>query len=135
WISWTLCGREFGRLTAFSQPFSDRSPSEIFWSLVLESHVRPDLIVVHAPGLYDRLNLGQGTEPMDVKAFVAQRSIERLDEAVIGWLAWPAKVDLGLVVIGPEIEHLAREFAAIIDKQIFRRLSLADYPVQCRHYV
>jgi hypothetical protein len=73
---------------AFSQPFSDRSPSEVFWSLVLESHVRPDLIVVHAPGLHDRLNLGQGAEPMDVKAFVAQRSIERLDEAVIGWLAW-----------------------------------------------
>ena len=70
---------------------------------------------------------------MDVKAFVAQRSIERLDEVVICWLAWPAKVDLGLVVIGPEIEHLVREFTAIIDKQIFRCWPLADNPVQCSH--
>ncbi len=72
---------------------------------------------------------------MDVEAFVAQRTVERLDEAIIGWLAWPAEIDLGLVVIGPAIEHLAGEFDAIVDKQKFWRSPFFDNPVQRRHHV
>ncbi len=77
--------------------FKVRVPSEGRWCLVFKSHVRPSLVVVHAPGFHDGLGLFQGCEPVGVEAFIAQRSVERLDEAVVRRLAWPAEIDLGVV--------------------------------------
>lgn len=48
----------------------NRASSEGRRGLVFGSHVRPNLIVVNAPCLHDGLNLGQGGEPVDVKAFI-----------------------------------------------------------------
>jgi hypothetical protein len=71
---------------AHFKPFRNRTPSESRGGLVVESHVRPNLVVVHAPGLHDSLNLGQGGESVDVEAFITQRSVERFNVAIVGIL-------------------------------------------------
>ena len=53
---------------------------------------------------------------MHVQAFVAQRSVKRLNEGIISGLAWPGEVDGNAVVIGPEIDKMAGELGAIVSK-------------------
>jgi hypothetical protein len=53
---------------AFQELRSERTRS----GLVVESHVRSNLIVVHAPSLNDALHFSQGSEPVDVQAFITQ---------------------------------------------------------------
>lgn len=103
--------------------------------MVFESHVRPILLVVHALGLHDGMDLVQGGEPVDIEAFIAQRSVERLDEAVVRRLAGPAEVDLGVVAVSPQVELLSGKFTAIVDEQTFWRGPLCDETRECRRYM
>lgn len=76
------------------------------------------------------LGLGQRREPVNVQAFVAQRSIECSDETAIGWLTEAADVDFWLVVVRPEVKQLSREFAAVVDEQAFCCRTLFDNAVK-----
>ena len=51
---------------------------------------------------------------MFVQALLAQSAIETLHHGVIGWLAWPAEVQLDSPLISPLIHDLADELTAII---------------------
>ena len=90
------------------------------WRDVIESHVRPSLIVVPAPGLDGRFCILHGFEPVQVQTFIAQRAIEGLDVAVVGRFAWPAEVNPRVTVIRPQVKQTTREFATVIDEQILR---------------
>ena len=74
---------------------------ELLWRNVIESHVRPSLIVIPPPGFDDRSGILHGFEPMHVQAFVAKRSIEAFRIAIVGWLAGAAEVDSDIAVIRP----------------------------------
>ena len=50
--------------------------------------VRPDLVVVLAPGADRLAGLGQGLEPVLIQAFVAKLPIKALDVAVLHGLSW-----------------------------------------------
>ena len=74
---------------------------KLLWRDIIESHVRPSLIVVAPPSFDDRFGVFHGFEPMHVQALVAQRSIEGLHVTVIGRFAGPTEIDAGFAVVGP----------------------------------
>jgi hypothetical protein len=70
---------------------------------------------------------------MNIQTFVAQRSVERLDERVIRRLAWSREVDPGSVMIRPQINEMTSKFRAIVGKEIFWRAALSNEAVQNFH--
>ena len=72
------------------------------------------------------LRLGQDFEPVDIYAFIAERSVERLDEGVVGWFSRSREVDSCSMMISPQVDQLTRELSAIIGKQIFGRTTSAN---------
>jgi hypothetical protein len=94
------------------------------------------LLVVINPPSFDRLNsLRQVLEPVLVKAFLSQSTIERLDERVIGGLARPTKVERHLVKVSPPIERLRDKLRAIIDANRLRLASVGLELLQHGHDV
>ena len=76
--------------------------------------MRTTPVVVVAPSLQKTFGLSQGSEPMNVQALVAQRTIKGLHDAVIGGFAWPAEVQPYAVMICPHVHEPARELAAVV---------------------
>jgi hypothetical protein len=76
--------------------------------------VRPALVVEAAP----RFDLGPGVgkrqEPVCVEALVAQATVERFDEGIVGRLAGPGEVERDAILVGPAVERLRDELGAII---------------------
>ena len=68
-------------------------PGEFRRRQIIESLVRATLIVLNSPSFDLRPGLVNRLEPVNVQAFVPERSVERLDEAVVGRLAGPVEVD------------------------------------------
>lgn len=89
------------------------SPGVVVRCQPIERRVRPTLIVVQSPSLDDLFCICQRSEPVVVEAFIAQRPVERFDEAVVGRFARTAEVDLALVMVGPQVQQMAGELAAI----------------------
>jgi len=89
-----------------------------------QSLVRPTHIVVLAPSFDSLSSFLQCFEPVYIQTFIAQRSVEGLDEAVVGRLAGSAEVDPHPVVVGPQIEQAPRELAAVVDKHPARGAKL-----------
>ena len=76
---------------------------------LVETLVRPTLVVLDPPSFDLRFGFLNGLEPVNIQALVPKRSVERFDEAVIGRLARPIEVDRHLVVVRPQIEDPAGE--------------------------
>ena len=83
-----------------------RWPSELWRSVP---------IVVELPALDLRARVLDRHELHDVKAFVAQLAVERLDVPVFHGLSGSDKVELHTVTPRPVLERLGREFRAMID--------------------
>ena len=49
--------------------------------------MRPDAVVVVAPGFDDRARLRQAPEQVFVEAFIAQPAVKTFDERILYWLA------------------------------------------------
>lgn len=62
---------------------------ERYRHLIADGAVRTDLIVVSTPMLHLLAGVVKGQEPVGVQAFRAELAVERLDEGVVGRLAWP----------------------------------------------
>ena len=58
-------------------------------------------------------------EPVDVQAFIAKAAVEGFDEWIIRWLSGPREVERHLVIIGPLVQRLRDEFAAVVDLDAF----------------
>ena len=76
--------------------------------------VRPDLVVVLAPGGNGRPGLGEGFEPMLIQALVTELAVEALDVAVLHGLAWLDQQVLDAVSLCPAHERPACEFRPVV---------------------
>ena len=77
--------------------------------------MRSALIIVPSPGLDLGTGIGQRQEPVGVQALVAQATIERFHEGIVGWLAWPAEVERDAVFVRPAVEGFRDKLRPIID--------------------
>lgn len=62
--------------------------------------------------------IGQGSEPIGGKAFIARRAVERFDEVVVGRFAWPAEINLALLMVSPQVQQMGGELAAIVHSEV-----------------
>lgn len=73
------------------------------------------VIVVVVPQKFDLLpGIFEAEKPVDVQAFIAEAAIERLDERIVGGLAWPAERELHSMLVRPLVQCFADELAAVI---------------------
>ncbi len=63
--------------------------------------MRPDVVAVVAPKGQLSTCVGEAVEQLLIEAFVAQAAIERLDVAILRWLARVDVMPLDLVVVRP----------------------------------
>ena len=73
------------------------------------------LVVVLPPDFDLEPCIVEGAEVILVQAFVAQSSVERLDEGVLGRLSRLDKVELYTSFVCPLVEILSGKFGTIID--------------------
>ena len=66
--------------------------------------MRLDLVVVSSPILHFQSGVVKAHEPVRVQAFGPELPVERLDEAIVRWLARPREVENDVALIGPQIE-------------------------------
>lgn len=97
--------------------------------------MRPTLIVVPSPGLDLRPGVLERLEPVEVQAFVTERPVEGLDEAVVRRLPGAAEIDSDPVMVRPEIQQAPRKLAAIVDEDPLRRPTLCHQLVADFHDV
>jgi hypothetical protein len=71
------------------------------WCFVRYRGMRPDVVVVVSPDGQLAAGIGQAVEDLFVQAFVAQAAVERLDVAVLLWLARVDVVPFDAVLVGP----------------------------------
>ena len=69
--------------------------------LVAQRGMRPDVVVVVAPDGQFAPGISQAVKDFLVQAFVAQATVERLDVAVLLWLARVDVVPFDAVLVGP----------------------------------
>lgn len=105
------------------------------WREAIESHVRPALIVVPAPGLDRRSRLSHRGEPVEVQTLAPERPVEAFDVRAIRRRSRARDVHPHLVMIRLQIDNLTGELRAIIQKKRCRRTTQLDEPVQRRHGV
>lgn len=76
--------------------------------------MRPNIVVVHAPGLDEHACLFAISKPFELQAFFAKSAIEALVHAVLSWLA---RVDLGTIdLLGdkPSKDGTRNELRAVV---------------------
>ena len=82
-----FAGLELGVAELFRRHQMRCMPDEFCRRQVLESQVTPALVLLNAPSFDLRLGFVNRLEPVNVQAFVPERSVERPDEPVVGRLA------------------------------------------------
>jgi hypothetical protein len=76
-------------------------------------------VIVLLPFGDDLSGMGQALEPVEVKTFVAESSVEAFDVGILGRLARFDKIEGDLVGVGPGVERVAGEFRSIVDHDAF----------------
>lgn len=76
--------------------------------------MRPDRVVVDAPGLDDPPSLGECREDVLVEAFVAHPAIEALDDAVLHGLSGRDVVPLDALLGRPAQHGIAGQLRAVV---------------------
>ncbi len=79
-----------------------------------ERGMRPDGVVVLAPGREDQACLIQALEPVQIQTLVPDTAVETLDVSVLDGLPRPDEGVRDATPMGPEIQALARELWAIV---------------------
>ena len=90
--------------------------------------MRSALIVIDPPRFDLDLCLVNRFKPVHVQTFVPHRTVERLDEAVVGRLPRSTEVDLHFVMVSPEIKELSGELAAVIRQYPHGSTPMSDKP-------
>src|SRR5207245_10062392 len=81
---------------------------------VAEGAVRPNCIVVQAPGFDDLARLSQAEEPVLIETLVAEPAGEALDVGILVWFAGLDEVQPDALRVGPRIERSADELGSIV---------------------
>src|SRR5712664_2752527 len=103
---------------------------------VAERAVRPNRIVVQAPGFDDLARLSQAEEPVLVETLVAEPAVEALDVGILVWLAGLDEVQPDALRVGPRIERAAGELGPIVRDEHRRLPARLDEPLEhlCVHF-
>jgi len=88
--------------------------------------VRPNRIVVQAPGFDDLARLSQAEKPVLVETLVAEPAVEALDVGILVWLAELDEVQPDALRVGPRIERSAGELGPIVRDALCRYQFLGD---------
>ena len=80
--------------------------------------VWPELIVVSLPCGQLLAGVGHGREQLFVEAFVAQATVEALDERILSWLAWCDVMPFDLVFASPSEDGMAGHFGTIAHSEL-----------------
>ena len=103
---------ETGRRSGF------RSRTETSWYRRLENSaqraVRPDRVVVDAPGFDLDLRIDHAHKPMFVEAFVAELAVEAFDVRVLNRPAGSNEAQRDAGGVGPRVERAARKLRPIV---------------------
>lgn len=75
----------------------------------------PDFVVVSTPIIHFLRCVVKAQEPVGVQAFAFELAVEGFDEAVIRWLAWPRKIQLGALLVRPDVEIAGDELRSLVD--------------------
>ena len=84
------------------------------WRHAPQAAVRPDLVVVLAPGDSGRSGLAQRLEPLLIQALVPELAVEALDIAVLHGPAWLDQDVPHAVAVRPGHERPAGELRPIV---------------------
>jgi len=82
--------------------------------------MRPTLVVILAPSFDHLLCLTKRFEPVQIQAFLVNRSVEGFDKCAVGPSPWSAEVEVDLVVRGPKVQQTTSEFAAVVGEDAVR---------------
>src|SRR6476620_9829843 len=97
---------------------------------VVEARMRPDFIVMAAPGFDDHLRLASAAEPLEAQALVTEAAVEALVHAVLPRLTRIDQRRFDARLLQPFEDRFAHEFGAIIRAQVAWRTAFADQPRQ-----
>jgi len=104
-------------------------------NLITDRAVRPKLVVVLTPILHLFTGVRKRQKPMRVQALRPELAVERFNEAIVRWLAWPGKVQRHVIGIGSQVKISRDEFAAVVDSDRPRISDLAAGPFERLYYV
>jgi len=93
---------------------------------VVETRMRPYVIVMAPPDFDEDSSFGAAAEPFHAQAFVAELAVEALVVAVLPRLAWIDQRGVDLRLGEPLQDRLAHELGAIVRAQERRRTVRAD---------
>src|SRR6478752_2210200 len=82
--------------------------------LVTQCAMRPRFVVVTSPRADDGACGVQALKPVVVQAFIAEATIEALDESVLRRFTWSDEFQLHAVVIGPLVQRPAGELRSLV---------------------
>lgn len=88
------------------------------------------MVVVVLPGLHLLAHVVHRDELVDVQELVAQPAVERLDQPVVGGLAWARVVELDAAPIRPIVQSLGGELGAVVHSDRLGQAPLVRGPVQ-----
>src|SRR6266446_7761259 len=97
---------------------------------VAERAVRPNRIVVQAPGFDDLACVSQAEEPVLVETLVAEPAVETLDVGILIRLARLDEVQPDALGVGPCIEGPADELGSIVRDEHRRARARLDEPLE-----
>src|SRR6476660_931545 len=81
---------------------------------VVEARMRPDFIVMAAPGFDDHLRLASAAEPLEAQALVTEAAVEALVHAVLPRLTRIDQRRFDTRLLQPFEDRFAHEFGAIV---------------------
>jgi hypothetical protein len=84
------------------------------WRDTAYGAMRPQVVVLMTPVIDEQTGFFEGTEPVLVKAVIAEGAVEGLDEGVLDGLTGLDVVEVNLAPLGPEVKCLARELRAVV---------------------
>src|SRR5690554_4109076 len=81
---------------------------------VIQRAVGAHFVVVTTPGGDENTRLREASEPLVVQAFVAEATVETLDERVLRRLAGSDELQADVILDSPLVKRLACEFRPLI---------------------
>ena len=84
--------------------------------------MRPFGVVINSPSLDEFFRIFEIDEPVLIEALVAHRPVEAFNEGVLDRLTRLDELLFDAMLVGPPVEHFARELGTIVSKDP-RRMS------------
>ena len=91
----------------------------------------PEVVVIETPPIDGFPGVVEAREPMEIQAFISEFPVEAFDETVFDRFARAYEHQFDAVVVGPLVEHAARELGPVVyddsTRQWPRKSDLIEY--------